>query len=68
VVEQRDEARDGETVVALLDGESVTVRTYERAGDNVRLRSKRDGLGVLEVPASRCRVQGVVVGVLRRFA
>jgi repressor LexA len=67
VVEQRDEARDGDTVVALLDGESITVRTYERAGDQVRLRSKRTNRGVMEVPAARCRVQGIVVGVLRRF-
>jgi repressor LexA len=67
VVEQREKAQDGDTVVALVDGESVTIRRYYREGEQVRLVSTNDQVETSVLPASRCRVQGVVVGVLRRF-
>ena len=67
VVEAREVARNGETVIALLDGDSVTVKQYFREGSLIRLHPANPAYPVLDYPEDRVRVQGVVVGVLRRF-
>ncbi len=67
VVEAREVARNGETVIALVDGDSVTVKQYFRRGAQIRLQPANPDYPVLEFPEERVRVQGVVVGVLRRF-
>ncbi len=67
VVEAREEARNGETVIALVDGDSVTVKQYFREGAQVRLQPANPTVPVLMVPEDRVQVQGVVIGVLRRF-
>jgi len=41
VVESRSEARDGETVVALLRGEEATLKKFYRSGSEVRVRKLR---------------------------
>lgn len=67
VVEERETARDGETVIALIDNESVTVKQYRRAGAIIRLIPANTTMVPLEFSEERVRVQGVVTGVLRRF-
>lgn len=68
VVEAREEARNGETVIALVDGDSVTVKQYFREGARIRLQPANPTVPVLMFEEERVRVQGVVVGVLRRFS
>lgn len=68
VVEARETARNGETIIALVDGESVTVKQYYREGSVVRLQPANPAVPVLKLPEDRVRVQGVVIGVLRRFS
>ncbi len=67
VVEERETARNGETVIALIDGENATVKQYQRQGATIRLIPANATMAPLEYPEERVRVQGVVVGVLRRF-
>lgn len=67
VVESREEARDGETVVALIDGESATLKRFHRQGNQVRLQPANQGMSPLILDPSRVRIQGVVVGVMRRY-
>lgn len=67
VVEAREVARNGETVIALVDGDSVTVKQYYRDGAVIRLQPANPDFQVIEIPEERVRVQGVVIGVLRRF-
>ncbi|MFN2370260.1 MAG: transcriptional repressor LexA [Candidatus Krumholzibacteriia bacterium] len=68
VVEARETARNGETVIALVDGESVTLKQYHReSGGRVRLQPANPAVPVLVLPEERVRIQGVVIGVLRRF-
>jgi repressor LexA len=67
VVEAREEARNGETVIALVDGDSVTVKQYFREGSQIRLQPANPTVPVLTVAEERVQVQGVVIGVLRRF-
>ena len=67
VVEERETARDGETVIALIDGQNATVKQYQRRGALIRLVPANPASTVLEYSEERVRVQGVVIGVLRRF-
>jgi repressor LexA len=67
VVEERETARNGETVIALVDGDSVTLKQYQREGASIRLQPANPTMPVLEYAEDRVRIQGVVIGVLRRF-
>ncbi len=67
VVESREMARNGETVIALVDGDSVTVKQYFREGASIRLQPANPAVPVMIFSEDRVQVQGVVVGVLRRF-
>ena len=68
IVEDRDTARDGEMVIALLDGENVTLKKiYREAGGRVRLQPANSQMDPIYVDAARLRIQGVVIGVLRRY-
>ncbi|PID80939.1 repressor LexA [bacterium DOLZORAL124_64_63] len=67
LVESRELVRNGETVIALVDGDSVTVKQYHREGANIRLQPANPAVPVLTLPEDRVQVQGVVIGVLRRF-
>ena len=67
IVEERQDARNGETVIALVDGEAVTVKRFRRDGSLIRLEPANSRLAPLVLPEERVRVQGVVVGVFRRF-
>jgi repressor LexA len=67
VVEEREVARNGETVIALIDGEAATVKQYQRHGGLIHLVPANPQVETLAVPEQRVRIQGVVTGVLRRY-
>jgi repressor LexA len=67
IVESRPDAADGETIVALVRGEEVTLKKLERRGDRVRLLPANPALRPLELPAREVTIQGVVRGLLRRY-
>ena len=68
IVESRRSAKDGEMVIALLEDEKVTLKKlYREAGGKVRLQPANARLKPLVVNAEDLRVQGVVIGVLRKY-
>ncbi|MGD0137956.1 MAG: transcriptional repressor LexA [Tepidisphaeraceae bacterium] len=68
VIERRENARNGEQVVALLDtGEATLKRFYREGGGKIRLQPANKGMEPRVVDADRCRIQGVVIGVLRSY-
>ena len=67
IVEQRERARDGETVVALIDGEKATLKKLYREGDSVRLQPANPSLNPIFVSPDRLQIQGVVVGLMRKY-
>jgi len=67
VVEERETARNGETVIALVDGENATVKQYRRQGAVISLVPANPTMSPMDFAEERVRVQGVVIGVLRRF-
>lgn len=65
VVSQRSTARNGETVVALLeDGEATLKKFYRRRG-RIRLEPANEAYEPIIV--DQCEIQGVVVGVIRTY-
>jgi repressor LexA len=68
IVENRKTANDGEMVIALLDGENVTLKKlYREGGGRVRLQPANARLEPMFVDQDRLRIQGVVIGVLRKY-
>ena len=67
VIERRDTARNGETVVALVDGTDATLKTFFNDGPTIRLEPANPAVPTITRPADQVRVQGVVVGVLRKY-
>jgi repressor LexA len=67
VVEQRDHARDGEIVVALIDGEEATLKRIEQTPSACILHPSNPNLAPLRYAPERVRIQGVVTGQMRVY-
>ena len=68
VVNSRERAENGEMVVALVDEDSATVKKYYRERDGrVRLQPANPTMGPMYFGEERVRVQGIVIGVIRRY-
>ena len=65
VVERRETARSGETVVALLDDGEATLKRFYKEGHRVRLQPANPDFPAIYV--DHVRIQGVVIGVLRTY-
>jgi len=67
VVEHRTSARNGEIVVALIDGEAATLKRIEQHADRVVLHPANSALQPLVFDPARVTIQGVVKGLMRRY-
>jgi repressor LexA len=67
VVESRDSAEPGQTVVALIDDENVTLKKFYREGGQVRLQPANETLAPIILDGERVKIQGVVVSVMRKY-
>ena len=67
LVEKTESAREGEIVVALVNGSETTLKRLYHAGDQIRLQPSNAAMQPIMVPADAVRVQGRVVAVLRKY-
>jgi repressor LexA len=67
VVESRKVPRNGETVVALIRKDECTLKRFYPDGPEVRLVPANERLAPMRFPAEDVEVQGVVIGLIRRF-
>ena len=67
LVERTQVARDGEIVVALVEGAETTLKRIYKEGDHVRLQPSNATMAAIIVPASAVEIQGRVIGVLRKY-
>jgi len=67
IIEERSQAEDGETVVALLHGEDATLKKFYWEGSKVRLQPANPHLEPIIVDAEDVRIQGIVIGLLRKY-
>ncbi|HYH46532.1 MAG TPA: transcriptional repressor LexA [Thermoanaerobaculia bacterium] len=66
IVLRRDQADPGEMVVALI-GDDATLKRFYPEGNIVRLQPANPTMPPIRVPARDVRVQGVVVGLMRKY-
>ena len=67
VVQKRDTADVGQTVVALVEGEA-TVKRFYRQGEKVELRPANEAFEPIVIDPKAVQLRGVVVGLMRSFA
>ena len=68
VVNERQTADNGEMVIAMLHGTSATVKKMYRERDGrIRLQPANETMAPMYVHENDITIQGVVVGVLRRY-
>ena len=65
VYEQRPNARNGDTVVALVDGEEATLKKFYKEKTRVRLQPANEAYA--PIFTRNVEIQGVVIGVIRRY-
>ncbi len=68
VIEQRDQARNGEIVVALIDDTQATLKRIEQKPGQVCLHAANPEVASLCLAPGRVRIQGVLVGQMRRYS
>ncbi len=67
VVEDRKTAENGEMVIALLGGSDVTLKKFYREDGRIRLQPANPAMQPLLVAPDQLQIQGVVVGVMRKY-
>jgi repressor LexA len=67
IVEDRKTAQNGEMVIALLRGAEVTLKKLYRENGAVRLQPANPTIQPMILDAEHVQIQGVVVGVMRKY-
>ena len=67
IVRHTESAANGDIVVALIDGEEVTLKRLKKHGARVELIPANRKLASMVYPVERVRIQGVVVGQVRIY-
>jgi len=68
LVERTNTAREGEIIVALVDGADATLKRFYREGAQIRLQPSNAEMAPIYAPAERVQIQGKVLGMLRKYA
>jgi repressor LexA len=68
IIERTKTARQGEIVVALVNGSETTLKRYYIEGGVVRLQPSNAEMAPIYVPIEQVAIQGKVLGVLRKYA
>ena len=67
IVEDRKSADNGEMVIALVGGQDVTLKKFYRDNGKIRLQPANPAMQPMLFDPDNVQVQGVVVGVMRRY-
>lgn len=67
LIRKADTARDGEIVVALIDNEEATLKTFRREGRMIRLDPANSRYEPQRYEENRVRIQGRLAGLIRRY-
>jgi repressor LexA len=67
IVRKSDTADTGQIIVALIDGGEVTLKRLRRRGNSIALEPANPKYETRLLPPDRVRVQGKLIGLLRRY-
>ena len=65
IVRPANTAKNGDTVVAVVDGGEATLKRFKMVKKTITLIPANDQLAAMEFPASRVEIRGVFVGLVR---
>lgn len=65
VCKKATQANNGQIVVAIVDDENATLKRFYRENDHVRLEAANDSYD--DIISDNCRIEGIVLGHLRRI-
>ncbi len=67
IIRRADTADNGDVVVALVDGIEATLKTLKKNGSQIALIPANSSLETQIYPANKVKIQGRLVGLLRRY-
>ncbi|CAI9120808.1 transcriptional repressor LexA [Brytella acorum] len=67
IIRRGDIAETGQIIVALIDGDEVTLKRLRRRGDTIALEPANSAYETRIVPADQVRIQGTLAGLYRRY-
>ena len=67
IIEKRQSAENGQSVVALINNEQVTLKKFYIEADGIRLQPANPEMDAILLKNEEVEVLGVVTGVIRRF-
>lgn len=67
LIRKAETARDGEIVVALIDNEEATLKTFRHEGNMIRLDPANRQYEPQRYEPGRVRIQGRLAGLIRRY-
>ncbi len=67
LIRRQDSARDGEIVVALINNEEATLKTFRREGQMIRLDPANRQYDPQRYSPEQVQIQGRLAGLLRRY-
>ncbi len=67
IIEQRSQAPQGAIVVALINGENATLKRLEKQPDRILLHPANANMKAMEFAPEEVRIQGVLIGQMRRY-
>src|SRR4029453_366853 len=67
LIRKAETAHDGEIVVALIDNEEATLKTFRREGNMIRLDPANRNYQAQRYDPQRVQIQGRLAGLIRRY-
>lgn len=67
VIQQQDTAKDGDIVVALIEDNFATLKTFYKEKNRIRLQPENKTMDPIYVDPKDLKIQGKVSGIIRRY-
>ncbi len=67
IVEEKNSAKNGETVVALIENNEVTIKKFYRKKNKIHLIPANVNMKAMLIDEKNVQIQGVVIGLMRKY-
>ena len=67
ICQRTSQARNGQTVVALLEDGEATLKKYYKEKGRIRLQPANEAFEPIWVDPEKVQIQGVVIGIVRAY-
>ena len=65
LIRKQEEARNGDIVVAFIEGEGNTLKRYQKYGNTIFLHPENPKY--TDIPLKNCKIQGVAISVIKQL-